>query len=104
MWPDFDKGLNLHNRRQAGLAMAMRSKSVHSRSDSIHTRHWRQLAVKNGGPAVWDAMLGLVEQVRPSLAAVKVHLPGDFRDRSSDAISTGTMAEAERFLAGVEGL
>jgi serine/threonine-protein kinase HipA len=104
MWPYFGKGPNQYNRRQAGLAMAMRSKNVHYRFDTIHTRHWHQLAMKNGGPAVWDAMVGLVEQVGPALAAVEASLPKDFHGRSWDAISKGMMAEAERFLAGAEGL
>jgi len=104
MWPYFGKGPNQYNRRQAGLAMAMRSKNAHYRFDTIHTRHWHQLAMKNGGPAIWDAMVGLVEQVKPSLAAVEARLPKDFHSRSWDAISKGMMAEAERFLAGAEGL
>jgi serine/threonine-protein kinase HipA len=104
MWPYFGKGPSQFNRRQAGLAMAMRSKNVHYRFDTIHTRHWHQLAMKNGGPAVWDAMVGLVEQVGPALAAVGTRLPKGFHGRSWDAISKGMMAEAERFLAGAEGL
>jgi serine/threonine-protein kinase HipA len=104
MWPYCGKGPNQYKRRQAGLAMAMRSKNVHYRFDTIHTRHWHQLALKNGGPEVWGAMVGLVEQVGPALAAVEAHLPKDFHGRSWDAISKGMMAEAERFLAGVEGL
>ena len=103
MWPYFGKGANQFNRRQAGLAMAMRSKNVHYRFDAIHTRHWHQLAIKNGGPVVWGAMLRLVEQVGPALVAVEARLPKDFHGRSWDAISKGMMAEAERFLAGVDG-
>ena len=84
--------------------MAMRSKNAHYRFDTIHTRHWHQLAMKNGGPRVWDAMLGLVDQVGTALAAVETRLPEDFHGRSWDAISKGMNAEADRFLAGVEGL
>jgi serine/threonine-protein kinase HipA len=49
-------------------------------------------------------MVGLVEQVGSALAAVEANLPKDFPSTSWDAISKGMRAEAERFLAGVEGL
>ena len=100
MWPYFGKGPNQYKRRQAGLAMAMRSKNVHHRFDSIQTRHWHQLAMKNGGLAVWGAMVGLVEKVGPSLAAVEARLPKFFHGRLWAAISKGMMAESERFLGG----
>jgi serine/threonine-protein kinase HipA len=60
--------------------------------------------MKSGGQAVWDAMVGLVAQVGPALVAVEARLPKDFHGRSWDAISKGMMVEAERFLAGAEGL
>jgi serine/threonine-protein kinase HipA len=84
--------------------MAMRSKNAHYHFDTIHTRHWHQLAMKNGGPVVWGAMVALVEQVGPALTAVEARLPKDFHARSWEAISKGMRAEAERFLAGVDGL
>jgi hypothetical protein len=65
LWPYLGNSPNQFNRKRAGLAMAMRSKDVHCAFDTIHTRHWRQLAMKNGGPVVWDAMQGLVEQAGP---------------------------------------
>lgn len=104
MWPYFGKGPNQYNRSPAGPAIAMRSKNAHYRVDTIHTGHRQQLAMKNGGPVVWDAMVGPVAQVGPALVAVEARLPGDFHGRSRDAISKGTMAEAERLLAGAEGL
>ena len=102
MWPYFGKGPNQYQyqRRQAGLAMAQRSGNVHDRCDTLHARHWYQLALKNGGPAVWDAMVGLVEQVGPALAAVEQRLPKGLRSRSWHAISKGMLAEAQRFLGG----
>jgi serine/threonine-protein kinase HipA len=104
MWPYFGKGPNQFNRKRAGLAMAMRSKNAHYAFDTIHTRHWHQLAMKNGGRVVWDAMLGLIEQVGPALAAVERRLPKGFHGRSWEAISKGMKGEANRFRAGLEGL
>ena len=104
MWPYFGTGQNQFNRRRAGLAMAMRSKNAHHALDTIQTRHWHQLAMKNGGPAVWDAMLGLVEQVKPALAAVEKRLPKNFHGRSWQAISKGMKGEADCFRSGLAGL
>lgn len=104
MWPYFGKGPNQFNRKRAGLAMAMRSKNAHYALDTIQTRHWHQLAIKHGGPAVWDAMLGLVEQVEPALGAVEQRLPKNFHARSWEAISKGMKGEADRFRSGLAGL
>ncbi len=104
MWPYFGTSPNRFNRRQAGLAIAIRSRNVHYRLDTIHARHWHQLAMKNGGPAVWGAMVGLVGQVGHALAAVEARLPDGFPGRTWEAISNGMKAEADRFLIGAEGL
>ena len=103
MWPYFGKATNQFIRRRAGLAMAMRSKNVHYAFDTIHAGHWHQLAMANGGPGVWDAMLGLVQQVGPALTAVGRRLPRNFHRRSWEAISKGMTAEAERFMSGAKG-
>jgi serine/threonine-protein kinase HipA len=102
-WPYFGPGPNQFNRKRAGMAMAMRSKNAHCALDSIHTRHWHQPAMKNGGPEVWDAMRGLVEQVEPALAAVEKRLPGNVHGKSWEAISKGMKREADRFRSGLAG-
>ena len=104
MWPYFGKGPNQFNRKRAGLAMALRSKNAHYALDTIQTRHWHQLAMKHGGLPVWDAMLGLIEQVEPALAAVEKRLPKNFHARSWEAISKGMMGEADRFRSGLAEL
>ena len=104
MWPYFGTSPNQFNRKRAGLAMAMRSKNAHYLLDTIQTRHWHQLAMKNGGPTVWDAMLGLVEQVKPALAAVEKRLPKGFHARSWEAISRGMKRQADQFRSGLVGL
>lgn len=104
MWPYFGKAPNQFSRKRAGMAMAMRAKNVHYAFDTIHARHWHMLALKNGGPAVWEAMLGLIARVGPALAAVEKRLPKNFHGRTWEAISQGMKAEAVRFLSGLEGL
>lgn len=100
MWPYFGNGPNRFNRRQAGLAMALRGRSAHYKLDTIQPRHWHQLAMKHGGPAVWEAMQALVERVEPALMAVEGRLPANFPGRTWENIAKGMRSEANRFVAG----
>jgi serine/threonine-protein kinase HipA len=99
MWPYFGDSHNQFKQRRAGLAMAIRSKNTHYLFHTIQARHWRQLAMKNGGLAVWEAMLGLVERINEALAIVESELPPDFPARTWETISTGMKSEAKRFLS-----
>jgi serine/threonine-protein kinase HipA len=100
MWPYFGASPKRFNRRHAALAMAMRAKNAHYRLEAIQPRHWHQLAMKHGGPAVWEAMQALVERVEPALAAVETRLPKGFPGRIWEAIASGIRAEARRFREG----
>lgn len=100
MWPYFGKSPNRFNRKQAGLAMAMRAKNAHYKLETIQPRHWHQLAMKHGGPTVWEAMQALVERVETALSAVEKRLPKGFPGSTWEAISTGMRAEARRFREG----
>jgi serine/threonine-protein kinase HipA len=104
MWPYYGDANNQFKRRKAGLAMAIRSKNVHTLFHTIEARHWHALAMKNGGPGVWNAMLGLAGRVEAALADVKGQLPADFPVRTWDRIAAGMREEARRFLAGAEAL
>ena len=104
VWPYVGGGPNQFNARQVGLAMALRAKNAHDRIDTIQARHWHALAMKHGGPAVWEAMQGLVEGVAPALDAVAARLPKGFPGRTWEAISSGMQAQAQRFAAGAAGL
>ena len=104
LWPYFGDGPNQFRRKKAALAMALRSKSAHKALDAIQTRHWYQLAMKHGGPRVFQAMLDLVDRVQPALAAVQAQLPTGFPARTWEAISKGMRSEADRFRRGVEHL
>jgi serine/threonine-protein kinase HipA len=104
IWPQFGKGPNQFNRRKAGLAMAMRAKSVHCAFDTIHTRHRHPPATKIGGPEGWGAMPGRVEPAGPALAAVPARWLTNFHGRSWEATSNRMKGEAGRFLSGLESL
>lgn len=98
MWPYFGDGNHQFRKRKSGLAMALRGKNVHYHFHEIQARHWHQLALKNGGPAVWEAMLQLVESVDDALARVESMLAGDFPAHTWESISAGMKSEARRFL------
>ena len=100
MWPYFGVGPNRFARKQAGLAMALRAKNAHRKLETIQPRHWHALAMKHGGPAVWNAMQALVARVEPALAAVESGLSAGFPGRTWKAISAGMRAEAKRFSEG----
>ena len=90
--------------RKVGPAMALRSKNVHWHFYDTLPRHWHALAMKYGGPPVWEAMVRIVQLVDPALDHIVRTLPQDFPPRTWDAISQGMRAQAARFLAGLEGL
>lgn len=71
MWPCFGDGNNQFKRRKAGLAMAIRSRNAHYHFHTIQARHWKRLAMKHGGQAVWEDMVALVESVDDALAEVE---------------------------------
>lgn len=104
MWPYFGEGNNQFNWRKAGLAMALRSKNVHYHFHTIQARHWHQVAMKNGGPAVWQAMVALVERVAATLLLIEAGLPNDFPVRTWELIRAGMCGEAQRFLSEAEAL
>lgn len=104
MWPYFGDGNNQFKQRKAGLAMAIRAKNAHYHFHTIQARHWQQLAMKNGGQAVWEDMVALVESVDEALTQVEKELPNDFPAKTWEAISTGMKSEARRFLSEAEML
>jgi serine/threonine-protein kinase HipA len=67
----------------------------------MQTRHWHQLAMKNGGPLIWNAMLILVLSVDEVLAKVAPRLPINFQEHTWTSIAEGMRAEAKRFLSGI---
>lgn len=104
MWPYFGKGNNQFDKCKAGLAMAVRSTNAHYRFQEIQTRHWHELAMKNGGPDVWNAMLELVERVDHALSNVETGLPANFPPHTWKSISLGMKEHARRFTAGLDAI
>jgi len=99
IWPYVGKGHGQLNHRDVRVAMALRSKNVHYDIYGIRARHWHNLAMKNGGPTVWEAMLGLVDQVEVALVAVETQLPENFPDRIWTPIAYGMRRQAMKFQA-----
>lgn len=103
-WPYIGGGANRLDLRDARLAMALRSKNAHYAVNTIQARHWHALALKNGGPNVWEAMLGLVERVEPALGAVERRLPDGFPPAIWESVAAGMRAQRATFLAGLQHL
>jgi serine/threonine-protein kinase HipA len=102
VWPYIGDAPNQFRWRSAGLAMALRTKNAHYALHTIQARHWHALAMKHGGPQVWEAMLALVERVEPALKAVERILPRGFPVRVWDTVRAGMLGQVERFRTGVE--
>lgn len=99
VWPYVGRGHGQLHLRDVRLAMALRSTNAHYDIYTIHTRHWHALAMKNGGPAVWAAMRGLVDQVDAALDRVEARLPAKFPARIWAPIAKGMRSQAKKFLA-----
>lgn len=104
VWPYVGKGRGQLHLRDVRLAMALRSKNVHYDIYGIRARHWYDLAMKNGGPAVWEAMLGLVEGVDAALNVVEARLPEAFPDRIWTPIADGMRSQAKKFQAEADAI
>ena len=104
VWPYVGKGRGQLHLRDVRLAMALRSKNTHYDIYGIRARHWYDLAMKNGGPAVWEAMRGLVEQVEEALDAVEARLPEAFPDRIWTPIADGMRSQAKKFQAEADAI
>jgi serine/threonine-protein kinase HipA len=99
VWPYVGRSRGQLHWREVRMAMALRSKNTHYEIHTIRARHWHDLAMKNGGPRVWEAMQGLVDRVAPALDAVEAQLPQGFPERIWAPISKGMLDQAEKFLS-----
>ncbi len=102
LWPYFGEGPHHARWHKAKLAMALRSKNAHYLLHTIQARHWHALAMRNGGVAVWEAMLGLIERAESALQAVEGRLPSDFPGATWEAIASGIRSQVQVFRKGLE--
>jgi len=84
--------------------MALRARNAHYTFHSIHARHWHALAMKNGGPPTWQAMLALVGQTEGALADVESRLPRSFPGRTWHTIQAGVRSQVRAFSVGMSEL
>lgn len=101
MWPYVGTKHGQVHKRDLRLAMAMRSKSKHFAINTVRARHWHQLALKNGGPTVWQAMQNMVDRVDSSLDTVEARLPNNFPERIWTPIAQGMRGQAKLFQTEV---
>jgi serine/threonine-protein kinase HipA len=101
VWPYIGDAPNQFRWRTAGLAMALRGKNAHYTLHTIQARHWHGLAMKNGGPAVWEAMQAMVSRVEPAIAAVQARLPASYPERTWERITAGMRAMKRQFESGL---
>lgn len=104
MWPYVGKSRGQIHLRDIRLAMAVRSKNAHYHLHTITTRHWHDMAMKNGGLAVWDAMQQFVHHVASALDEVEKLLPEGFPDRIWTPINAGMRAQVLKFQTGANHL
>jgi serine/threonine-protein kinase HipA len=104
VWPYVGKKSDQLHLRDVRLAMALRSKNAHYNLYTVHARHWYALARKNGGVAVWEAMIAFVENVGVALDAVEARLPNEFPDRIWGPVSQGMRKQAQLFLSGAAAI
>lgn len=101
VWPYIGKGRGQLHLRSARLAMALRSENTHYEIYTIRARHWYALAMKNGGPLVWESMRALVDRVASCLDVVEAQLPENFPQRIWNPISEGMRNQAKLFQSEI---
>ena len=66
-------------------------------SSTLQARHWRPLALGNGGAPMWEAMRAFVESVEAALDRVQAELPADFPPRTWESVTAGMRQHASLF-------
>lgn len=102
MWPYVGKKHGQVHSHDLRLAMAMQSKTKHFALNTVRARHWHHLALKNGGPTVWQAMRAMVDRLDSSLDAVETNLPHNFPARIWAPIADGMRRQANLFQTEVD--
>ncbi len=97
MWPYHGDGHGRLRYRDAALAMALHSRNTHYHLYTIQARHWRTLALSNGGSRMWEAMQEFVESVEAALHRVQAELTPDFPQRTWEHVTGGMRQHASLF-------
>jgi serine/threonine-protein kinase HipA len=97
VWPYVGRRRGQVHVRALRQAMAVRSKNTHYHLHAIEPRHWQALALKVGGPDVWQAVQAMVARVDDALQAVEALLPAGFPERIWQPIAQGMRAQSTLF-------
>lgn len=101
-WPLIGKGPKLKQYEKMSLAMALRGKNAHYRLNSIHTRHWFELAQSLGIEGLWERMIDTVERAPDVIASLEKKLPKNFPETVYAAIAKGIGRHAKDFVDGIK--
>ena len=88
---------------KAKMAMAVRSRNAHWKTQDIQHRHWLALGARHGvltdqGHGVEHLIDQIVERTPAVIAAVSARLPHDFDAKVADAIFDGLQHSANRLI------
>ena len=57
--------------------------------------------MKTGGPAIWEAMLAMVQEVEAAIGRVEARLPGTYPALTWERITKGLRSQARQFAVGL---
>lgn len=98
-WTVIGNGANQLPVRDARLAMAVAGKNRHYKLVDVQPRHWKALATRIGGPALWDRMQSLVDAAPHTFDQIK--LPRGFPEVVISKIRAGVGGQRRKFLAAL---
>lgn len=95
-WPVIGHRKNQLPLQDAKLAMAVAAKNRHYNLVEIQPRHWRALAERVGGSALWERMQSLVDAAPRAFERIK--LPRGFPESVISPITEGVRSQAQKFF------
>ena len=98
-WPVIGSGANQLPLQDAKLAMAVVGKNRHYKLVDVQPRHWQALAMRIGGPELWDRMQSLVDAALRTLD--HIDLPRGFPEVVISKIRQGVRDQSRKFFAGL---
>jgi serine/threonine-protein kinase HipA len=98
-WPLIGRGRNQLPLQDAKLAMAVVGKRRHYRLAEIQPRHWRELAERVGGAALWERLQALADAA--PRAFDRIDLPRTFPERVIVRMSEGVRKQSQTFFKAI---